>query len=373
VIGRLVGNRYKILRQIGTSEVAWGYMAEDTAGNSQVVVKVLFPQYVENVAYAQRFTREAKIAMSIPPEPHIVRVLDYGADQNLRYLVAEHVEGDDVKSLLQEVGPFTVAKTLDVSRQVAQALEHANDHGIVHCDIKPQNIVITSSGMVKLLDLGMARAESLPSLTQTGFVGSLYYISPEQAMGRHIDIRAGVYALGIIMYEMLAGMPPFSANTPWIIVNMHISGQFIPLAQRRPDLPEDVEWLVSKAMAREPRDRFQTPSELGEAIEWVSKETRSARPEERRREETPPQQPVPDRRDKDAPSFAVDDPKARQRQERVMVLYGQGLLHYGAREWHEAQALLEEVAELASNYRDTDMLLAVIGERLAEGEASRAS
>ena len=225
MIGQIVGNRYKILRQIGSGGMAWVYLAEDTSDDTQVAVKVLFPQYSEDVAYTQRFIREAKVAMSLS-EPHIVKVLDYGADRDTHYLVMEYIEGRDVKTILQEEGPFPLDQVLDVATQVSLALEHANERGIVHRDIKPQNLMITPEGMVKVLDLGIARAHSLPSLTQSGFVGSLYYISPEQAMGGRTDIRSDIYSLGIVMYEMLAGAPPFAADTPWMIVNMHISGQF---------------------------------------------------------------------------------------------------------------------------------------------------
>jgi len=453
LIGKIIGNRYKVLRQIGSGGMAWVYLAEDTSTGAYVAIKVLFPQYSEDMAYTQRFIREAKMAMSLS-EPHIVKVLDYGADRDTHYLVMEYIEGRDVKTILQEDGPFAVEQVLDVAAQVAQALQHADEHGIVHRDIKPQNLMLTASGMVKLLDLGIARAHSLPSLTQSGFVGSLYYISPEQAMGGRTDIRSDIYSLGIVMYEMLTGAPPFSADTPWMIVNMHISGQSVPLSQRRSDVPEDVEWFIGKAMAKDPQDRFQTPSELGEAVQWVAEGAQTARPRGPRRAaatqqpvdrlyrravehaeasrwqqaidlfgqvltQDPNYQDVADRladamqqarletlyteaqrllrnqEQKKAtellieiaatdPGYrdvgellaqagaAIDNTDVRRRQERAIIFYGRGLMHYGAREWREAKALFEEVAELMPNYRDTDTLLAVINERLAEQEAGAA-
>ncbi len=451
MIGQIIGNRYKILRQIGSGGMAWVYLAEDTSTAARVAIKVLFPQYSEDVAYTQRFIREAKVALSLE-EPHIVKVLDYGADRDTHYLVMEYIEGRDVKRILQEDGPFSVEQVLDVAAQVAMALQHADERGIVHRDIKPQNLMITDSGMVKLLDLGIARVHSLPSLTQSGFVGSLYYISPEQAMGGRTDIRSDIYSLGIVMYEMLAGAPPFSADTPWMIVNMHISGQSVPLAQRRPDIPEDVDWLISKCMAKDPQDRFQTPAELLEAVEWVREGAQAARPRGTRRAgdlaaqpidrlyrravefteagrwqqaidlfgqiltQDPTYEDVADRlaaamqqarletlytealrllrnqEQKKAtellmeiaatdPSYSdvselleqlgasIDDTEVRRRQERAVVLYGQGLMRYGAREWREAKALFEEVMALLPGYRDTETLLSVVNERLAEQEA----
>jgi serine/threonine protein kinase len=242
---------------------------------------------------------------------------------------------------------------------VAQALEHTNERGIVHSYIKPRNLMITPTGMVKMLELGIAQVHSLPSLTQTGFVGSMYYISPEQATGGRVDIRSGIYSLGIIMYEMLAGAPPFTASSPWMIVNMHISGQIVPLSQRRSGTPEEVEWLINKALVKDPQDRFQTPGELREAVEWVSQETQTTRPQKQRRADTLTQRPGPSYLD-----VAVDDAEVRRRQEQATTLYGRGLMHYGAREWREAKALFEEVAELVPNFQDTETLLAVINERL---------
>lgn len=451
LIGQIIGNRYKILQQIGSGGMAWVYLAEDTSTGARVAIKVLFPQYSEDIAYTQRFIREAKVALSLS-EQHIVKVLDYGADRDTHYLVMEYIEGRDVKRILQEDGPFSVEQVLDVAAQVALALQHADEHGIVHRDIKPQNLMITPAGMVKLLDLGIARVHSLPSLTQSGFVGSLYYISPEQAMGGRTDIRSDIYSLGIVMYEMLAGAPPFSADTPWMIVNMHISGQSIPLTQRRPDVPEDVEWLISKCMAKDAQDRFQTPTELLEAVQWVMEGAQTARPRGARRAAFPATQSLdrlyhravelteagrwqqaidlfgqilaqdPNYKDvadrltaamqqarletlyteaqrllrnqeqKKAtellieiaatdPNYSdvrelleglgasIDDTEVRRRQERAVVLYGRALMHYGAREWAQAQALLEEVMSLLPNYRDTEALLATVKQRLTEQQA----
>ncbi len=375
MIGRIVGNRYKIRRKLGSGTIAWSYLAEDTTTGGPAVVKVLYPQYAEDVAYAQRFIREAKVAMSLRPNPHIARVLGYGADQDMRYLVVEYIEGRDVKRILAEDGPFSQEQVLNVAAQVAKALAHVVEHGVVYCDIKPQNLIIGSAGQVKLTDLGMARSDALPSLTQTGIVGSLYYISPEQAMGMHTDIRSSIYALGIIMYEMLAGAPPFSANTPWAIVNMHISGQFIPLLQRQPNVSEDMNWLISKATARAPQDRFQTPAELGEAVDWVAHELRaSAQRQSPGRDAASARPGGPgDRREGTAQTpapAAADTSEARRRRERAMALYGQGLMHFGAREWSAAKTLLMEVSALVPGYQDTETLLALIEERLAKEQAN---
>ncbi len=268
MIGEILGNRYKILHDIGSGGMAWVYLAEDTQNRSLVAVKVLYPQFSEDMAYVQRFNREAKLASSLS-DPHIVSVLDYGATRDIHYLVMEYIEGRDLKSILQERGVLPYQEVLEIARQVAQALEHANKHGIVHRDIKPQNLMLMADGTVKVLDFGIARAGALPSLTQSGFVGTPYYISPEQAIGEDVDVRSDIYSLGIVMYEMLSGDLPFDAESPWSIIRQHITSGPPSLRLKDDNLPEAVEQLVNKALAKRPDDRFQTAAELLAAIEAI--------------------------------------------------------------------------------------------------------
>ncbi|RME44839.1 MAG: serine/threonine protein kinase, partial [Caldilineae bacterium] len=155
------------------------YLAEDINEGQMVAVKVLHPQFGEDVAYLQRFKREAKLA-SLLNNPHIVRVLDYGSSRDTHYLVMEYVEGKDLRQVIDEHGPFAWEEALKMIDQICAALENANNYNIVHRDIKPQNVMQTERGILKVLDFGIARARMLPSLTQSGFVGSPYYISPEQ-------------------------------------------------------------------------------------------------------------------------------------------------------------------------------------------------
>ncbi len=268
MIGEILGNRYKILRDIGSGGMAWVYLAEDTHDGSLVAVKVLYPQFSEDMAYVQRFTREAKLASALS-DPHVVRVLDYGATRDIHYLVMEYIKGYDLKEIIQERGSLPYRQVLEIAAQVAKALQHANKFGIVHRDIKPQNLMITAEGTVKVLDFGIARAGALPSLTQSGFVGSPYYISPEQAMGEEVDIRSDIYSLGVVIYEMLSGEVPFEAKSPWSIISQHIASQPPPLHLEDSDLPAVVEQLVNKTLAKRPEDRFQTPAELLEAIDPI--------------------------------------------------------------------------------------------------------
>jgi len=268
MIEEILGNRYKIIREIGSGGMAWVYLAEDLIEGVQVAAKVLYPQFSEDISYIQRFNREAKLAISLN-EPHIVRVLDYGATRDIHYLIMEHIEGQDLLEILEERGPLPYEEVLDIVSQVAKALEHASQQGIVHRDIKPQNLMVTADGTVKVCDFGIARAVALPSLTQSGFVGSPYYISPEQAMGEHVDVRSDIYSLGIVMYQILSGKLPFDAKSPWSIISQHIASKPPSLRLGNTDLPEAVEHLVNKAMAKRPEDRFQTPAELIQTVKDV--------------------------------------------------------------------------------------------------------
>jgi serine/threonine protein kinase len=247
--------------------MAWVYLAEDVKSDQLVAVKVLYPQFGEDLSYIQRFNREAKLASTLT-DPHIVRVLDYGADRDIYYLVMEYIEGQDLREVLKEKGPFFWRNALDIIDQLATALEHAHLHNVVHRDIKPQNMMIDDSGLLKVLDFGIARIPTLPSLTQSGFVGSPYYVSPEQAMGEEVDIRSDIYSSGIVLYELLSGNIPFDAKSPWSIISQHISSDPPPV-KLEGDVPEAIHDLIERMVTKRPEDRFQIPTALRRAIAAV--------------------------------------------------------------------------------------------------------
>ncbi|MBE7551476.1 MAG: protein kinase [Anaerolineales bacterium] len=268
LIGKILGNRYRVLREIGSGGMAWVYLAEDNKDNQLVAAKILYPQFGEDLAYIQRFNREAKLASSMT-DPHIVRVLDYGADRDVYYLIMEYIEGQDLRTTLNSKGPFPWKEALEVIDQLATALEHAHRHGVVHRDIKPQNMMLNDDGLLKVLDFGIARIPTLPSLTQSGFIGSPYYVSPEQAMGEEVDIRSDIYSSGIVLYELLSGSIPFDAKSPWSIISKHIANEPPPIELPEGDVPANVGDLLKRMVAKRPRDRFQTPSMLRQAIAAV--------------------------------------------------------------------------------------------------------
>ncbi len=270
--GQILGNRYKLIREIGSGGMAWVYLAQDLREDRQVAVKILYPQLGQDVGFLRRFSQEAKLAMSLArssPEMHVVAVLDYGSDRDTHYLVMEHVPGEDLRQVLDREGALLWLEALDIARQVALALGHAHQHGIVHRDIKPENIMLLPDGTARVLDFGIARARTSPTLTHSGFVGSPHYAAPEQVMGRAVDVRADLYALGIVLYEMLAGRRPFKSDTPWAVIDHHIASPPPSLDKARPDLPGPVVRLARKAMSKRPEDRFQTPAEMVQVIEAV--------------------------------------------------------------------------------------------------------
>jgi tetratricopeptide (TPR) repeat protein len=183
----------------------------------------------------------------------------------------EYIEGQDLRDVLKERGPFSWRNALDIIDQLATALEHAHLHNVVHRDIKPQNMRIEDdSGLLKVLDFGIARIPTLPSLTQSGFVGSPYYVSPEQAMGEEVDIRSDVYSSGIVLYELLSGNIPFDAKSPWSIISQHISSDPPPInLENDDDLPEGIHHLIERMVTKRPEDRFQTPTSLRRGIAAV--------------------------------------------------------------------------------------------------------
>jgi len=391
MIGEILGNRYKIIQEIGSGGMAWVYLAEDLTEGVRVASKVLYPQFSEDISYIQRFSREAKLAISLN-EPHIVRVLDYGATRDVHYLIMEHIEGRDLLEILEEKGPLPYKEVLNIASQVARALEHASQQGIVHRDIKPQNLMVTADGTVKVCDFGIARAVALPSLTQSGFVGSPYYISPEQAMGEHVDVRSDIYSLGIVMYQMLSGKLPFDAKSPWSIISQHIASKPPSLRLGNTDLPEAVEHLVNKAMAKRPEDRFQTPAELIRAAEDVlsgkeiavvetpmpeqdiaglvenlyRRAVEASQAEEWQRAVNLFNQVInlqPDHED------VTERLAEAGRQARLSALYSAANRALEAKRWREAIDELSEIVAIDAHYKDASKLLTGAGLAFSESKA----
>lgn len=266
MIGRVIAGKYKIYDEVGSGGFATVYLGRNMDTNEIVAIKVLGDQFTREPRYVERFRREAALAERLQ-HPNIVRVLDHGIENGMHYLVMEFVEGLTLDKILERKGRLAVGEVLSYAEQACSALQAAHQAGIVHRDIKPANLMITPAGSVKVMDFGIARQESMSGLTQSGiFMGTPRYISPEMAIGVGADIRSDLYALGLLTYEMLTGFPPFDADNPWAVLRQQIEVEPKPLRRVQPDVPSWLEAVVTRAIAKDPGKRFQTPAEMLSAL-----------------------------------------------------------------------------------------------------------
>ncbi|MCS7282451.1 MAG: Stk1 family PASTA domain-containing Ser/Thr kinase [Anaerolineae bacterium] len=265
--GTLLNGRYRLVELIGSGGMALVYKGVDTLLHRPVAIKILREAYASDPAFLARFQREARSAAQLD-HPNIVTVYDVGQDGNLHYIVMEYVDGEDLKSIIRREGRLSVDRAVDIAIQIAAGVGHAHKMGIIHCDIKPQNILITRDGLVKVTDFGIARALSESGLTDPEVVwGSPTYFSPEQAAGERPVPASDVYSIGVVLYEMLAGVPPFRAEKPTALALMHLREEPPPLSVYNPRVPSQLEWIVRKLLAKEPSARYRTAEQLAIALQ----------------------------------------------------------------------------------------------------------
>src|SRR5204863_3181074 len=222
---RLLAGRYEIQRLLGHGGMAEVYLGTDRVLGRQVAVKVLGPQFARDATFVARFRREAQAAAALN-HPNVVSVYDTGSDDGTHFIVMEYVRGKTLSDVIREDAPLLPERAAEIAQGVAQALAFAHKGGIIHRDVKPGNIMLTPTGDVKVMDFGIARATSSESLTQTATVlGTATYFSPEQAQGEPVDARSDVYSLGIVLYEMLTGRPPFNGDSAVTVAYKHVREQ----------------------------------------------------------------------------------------------------------------------------------------------------
>jgi len=258
----LLDNRYEIIRRLGSGGMADVYLARDTQLGRQVAIKVLYKRYARDEEFVARFRREAQSAAALN-HPHIVSIYDRGEAEDSYYIAMEYLEGRSLKDVINEEGPLQPARAIDYAEQMLRALQFAHEHHVIHRDIKPHNIVINDRGQLKVTDFGIARAGSSPSVTETGsIIGTAQYLSPEQAKGKVVEQSSDLYSLGIVIYEMLTGRVPFEGENPVAIALKHLSDEPVPPQALIPEIPDNLNAVVMRALAKDPRDRYPGAEEF---------------------------------------------------------------------------------------------------------------
>lgn len=258
--GMYISDRYEIIEKVGSGGMADVYKARCHRLNRFVAIKVLKAEYSNDTTFVLKFRAEAQSAAGLS-HPNIVNVYDVGDDDGLHYIVMELVEGITLKSFIERKGKLEVKEAVGIAIQICQGLEAAHDNHIIHRDIKPQNIIISREGKVKVTDFGIAKAATSNTINSNA-MGSVHYISPEQARGGYSDEKSDIYSLGVTLYEMLSGSVPFAGENTVSVALLHIQGEATPLRQLNPQVPYSLEQIVAKCMEKKPERRYMSASEL---------------------------------------------------------------------------------------------------------------
>ncbi|MDE3838472.1 serine/threonine protein kinase [Bacillus methanolicus] len=266
MIGKRISGRYKILKMIGGGGMANVYLAHDMILDRDVAVKMLRLDFANDEEFIRRFHREAQSATSLA-HPNIVSIYDVGEENDLYYIVMEYVDGQTLKQYIHQNSPIPTETALEIMQQLTSAISHAHQNDIIHRDIKPHNILLDRNGNVKITDFGIAMALSATSITQTNSVlGSVHYLSPEQARGGMANKKSDIYSLGIVMFEMLTGRLPFSGESAVSIALKHLQSETPSLKRWNPSIPQSVENIVLRATAKDPFHRYDSVDEMEEDI-----------------------------------------------------------------------------------------------------------
>lgn len=259
---QILNNRYEIIEEIGGGGMAKVYRADDHFLNREVAIKILRSQHIDDIAFVKRFRQEARSSARLI-HPNIVNIYDVGEEDDIYYIVMEYVKGKTLKAFIEEHGKIEPKLATQIAIGVVSALQHAHDRGIIHCDIKPHNILLDEANNPKVADFGIAKAISTATMTYTtSVIGSVHYLSPEQASGEQVSAQSDLYSLGIVLFEMLTGKLPFTADTPIAVALKHVRADMPLIRTFEPDLPLVLEQIVTKALAKKKENRYNSASEF---------------------------------------------------------------------------------------------------------------
>lgn len=266
-IGAMLDGRYEIQKRIGVGGMADVYMAYDIEESREVAVKILKNEFINNDEFLRRFKNESK-AVSMLSHPNIVKILDVGFNDDVRFIVMEYIDGITLRDYIEKEGRVDWKEASHLIIQILRALQHAHDRGIIHRDIKPQNIMMFEDGTIKVMDFGIAKFTYELGITATAqTIGSVHYISPEQACGKPIDGKSDIYSVGILMYEMLTGKKPFDTDNPVTVALMQMQNKAELPRNINPNIPEGMEEIVLKAIEKDPDNRYQSANDMIKDIE----------------------------------------------------------------------------------------------------------
>lgn len=263
MIGRIIHGRYKLIDERGSGSMAIVYIARDLETNRIFAVKALNRKAANDAELLQRFWREFDLLKQLTG-PYVIRPVAWGEERDMHYIVMDYVDGHNLKQVVERNGPVPALQAIDITKQAALGLESAAERGIVHRDVKPQNIILTADGTVKLTDFGLARSHTSPPITISNvFLGTPYYVAPEQAdNGRSADLRSDLYSLGCVFFELVTGRVPFEGDTAVDVVVQHLRSSIPSIVGLRPELPLAYDAFIQKALAKQAAQRFQSAREF---------------------------------------------------------------------------------------------------------------